>query len=133
MIQDAYRVPVAASIDYKWRAVDTLLTHMPPMESGRWAVNFTSGTGMGANPSVVARGNGTVAGIHARLAERLRTHPGPCGIVLLDFCRDDDWQLVRALVARNGVRFRYRVLRIRRKAPPPGHRTRDACHDQQKS
>jgi len=102
VIQDAYRVPVAASIDYKWREVDALLTHMPGAESGRWAVNFTSGTGMGANPSVVARGNGTMAGIHARLAKRLRTHPGPCGIVLLDFCRDDDWRLVRALVAQNG-------------------------------
>jgi 1-phosphatidylinositol phosphodiesterase len=102
VIQDEYRVPVAASIAHKWQAIDALLTHMPSVASGRWAINFCSGTGMGANPSAVAHGSGTVKGIHARLAERLRTHRGPCGIVLLDFCDDDDWALVRALVARNG-------------------------------
>jgi 1-phosphatidylinositol phosphodiesterase len=56
---------------------------------------------MGANPSVVARGDGRVQGIHARLAERLRELRGPCGAVLLDFCDDDDWALVQALVACN--------------------------------
>ncbi|MBN3790995.1 phosphatidylinositol-specific phospholipase C [Burkholderia sp. Ac-20353] len=102
VIQDEYRVPVAASIEYKWHAIDALLTRMPSADSGRWALNFSSGTGMGANPSVVARGNGNVKGIHARLAERLRAQCCPCGIVLLDFCDDDDWALVRALIARNG-------------------------------
>jgi 1-phosphatidylinositol phosphodiesterase len=56
---------------------------------------------MGANPSVVARGDGRVQGIQARLAERLRELHGPCGAVLLDFCDDDDWALVRALVECN--------------------------------
>lgn len=102
VVQDEYRVPVATSIGYKWRAIDALLTDMPSAESGRWALNFCSGTGMGANPSVVAHGGASVRGIHARLAERLRTHRGPCGIVLLDFCDDEDWTLVRELVARNG-------------------------------
>ncbi|NTX28432.1 phosphatidylinositol-specific phospholipase C [Burkholderia pyrrocinia] len=102
VIQDEYRVPVVASIEHKWQAIDTLLTHMPPADSRRWAINFCSGTGMGANPSVVARGEGRTKGIQVRLAERLRTQRGPCGIVLLDFCDDDDWALVRELVARNG-------------------------------
>ncbi|WP_162999188.1 phosphatidylinositol-specific phospholipase C [Burkholderia sp. Nafp2/4-1b] len=101
VIQDEYRVPVAGSINYKWRAIDALLSGMPSPESGRWAINFCSGTGMGANPSVVARGDGRVAGIQARLAERLRAEPGPCGAMLLDFCDDDDWALVRALVECN--------------------------------
>ncbi|WP_175695167.1 phosphatidylinositol-specific phospholipase C [Burkholderia ambifaria] len=101
VIQDEYRVPVAGSIHYKWRVIDALLTGMPSPESGRWAINFCSGTGMGANPAVVARGDGRVQGIHARLAERLRELSGPCGAVLLDFCDDDDWGLVRALVACN--------------------------------
>ncbi|ACB67132.1 Phosphatidylinositol diacylglycerol-lyase [Burkholderia ambifaria MC40-6] len=101
VIQDEYRVPVAGSIHYKWRVIDALLTGMPSPESGRWAVNFCSGTGMGANPSVVARGDGRVQGIQARLAERLRELHGPCGAVLLDFCDDDDWALVRALVECN--------------------------------
>ncbi|MBR8252231.1 phosphatidylinositol-specific phospholipase C [Burkholderia ambifaria] len=101
VIQDEYRVPVAASIHYKWRVIDALLTGMPSPESGRWAINFCSGTGMGANPSVVARGDGRVQGIQARLAERLRELLGPCGAVLLDFCDDDDWALVRALVECN--------------------------------
>ncbi|WP_175724134.1 phosphatidylinositol-specific phospholipase C [Burkholderia ambifaria] len=101
VIQDEYRVPVAGSIHYKWRVIDALLTGMPSPESGRWAINFCSGTGMGANPAVVARGNGRVQGIQARLAERLRELRGPCGAVLLDFCDDDDWALVRALVACN--------------------------------
>ena len=101
VIQDEYRVPVAGSIHYKWRVIDALLTGMPSPESGRWAINFCSGTGMGANPSVVARGDGRVQGIQARLAERLRELHGPCGAVLLDFCDDDDWALVRALVECN--------------------------------
>ncbi|WP_175797303.1 phosphatidylinositol-specific phospholipase C [Burkholderia ambifaria] len=101
VIQDEYRVPVAGSINYKWRVIDALLTGMPSPESGRWAINFCSGTGMGANPSVVARGDGRVQGIQARLAERLRELHGPCGAVLLDFCDDDDWALVRALVECN--------------------------------
>jgi 1-phosphatidylinositol phosphodiesterase len=42
-----------------------------------------------------------VQGIHARLAERLRELRGPCGALLLDFCDDDDWGLVRALVECN--------------------------------
>ncbi|WP_157641708.1 phosphatidylinositol-specific phospholipase C [Burkholderia ubonensis] len=102
VIQDEYRVPVVASIEHKWQAIDELLTRMPSADSGRWAINFCSGTGMGANPSRVARGEGEMKGIHARLAQRLRTHHGPCGIVLLDFCEADDWALVRALAARNG-------------------------------
>lgn len=102
VIQDEYRVPVVASIEHKWQAIDTLLTHMPSADSRRWAINFCSGTGMGANPSVVARGEGRTKGIQVRLAERLRTQRGPCGIMLLDFCDDDDWSLVRELVARNG-------------------------------
>ena len=101
VIQDEYRVPVAGSIHYKWRVIDALLTGMPSPKSGRWAINFCSGTGMGANPSVVARGDGRVQGIQARLAERLRELHGPCGAVLLDFCDDDDWALVRALVECN--------------------------------
>ncbi|MBA5770721.1 hypothetical protein, partial [Escherichia coli] len=67
VIQDEYRVPVAASIAWKWRAIETLLTHLPLPDSGRWAISFCSGTGMGANPSVVAHGDGKVQGIHARL------------------------------------------------------------------
>ncbi|MGS0894013.1 phosphatidylinositol-specific phospholipase C [Burkholderia stagnalis] len=102
VIQDEYRVPVATSIGYKWRAIDALLTHLPPADSGRWAINFCSGTGMGANPFVVAHGDGRIDGIHARLASRLRNHRGPCGALFLDFCDDDDWALVRALVERNG-------------------------------
>ncbi|WP_155626975.1 phosphatidylinositol-specific phospholipase C [Burkholderia diffusa] len=101
VIQDEYRVPVAGSINYKWRVIDALLTGMPSPESGRWAINFCSGTGMGANPSVVARGDGRVQGIHARLAQRLRAQPGSYGAMLLDFCDDDDWALVRALVECN--------------------------------
>lgn len=101
VIQDEYRVPVAGSINYKWRVIDALLTGMPSPESGRWAINFCSGTGMGANPSVVARGDGRVQGIQARLAGRLHELRGPCGAVLLDFCDDDDWALVRALVECN--------------------------------
>jgi 1-phosphatidylinositol phosphodiesterase len=31
----------------------------------------------------------------------LRELRGPCGAVLLDFCDDDDWALVQALVACN--------------------------------
>ncbi|WP_155768808.1 phosphatidylinositol-specific phospholipase C [Burkholderia diffusa] len=101
VIQDEYRVPVAGSINYKWRVIDALLTGMPSPESSRWAINFCSGTGMGANPSVVARGDGRVHGIHARLAQRLRAQPGSYGAMLLDFCDDDDWALVRALVECN--------------------------------
>jgi 1-phosphatidylinositol phosphodiesterase len=102
VIQDEYRVPVVGSIQYKWRVIEALLTGMPSPQSGRWAINFCSGTGMGANPSIVARGDGRVQGIHARLAQHLRERPGPCGAMLLDFCDDDDWALVRALVACNG-------------------------------
>ncbi len=101
VIQDECRVPVAGSIHYKWRVIDALLTGMPAPESGRWAINFCSGTGMGANPSVVAHGDGRVRGIQARLAERLREPRGTCGEMLLDFCDDDDWALVRALVGCN--------------------------------
>ncbi|MBR8396858.1 phosphatidylinositol-specific phospholipase C [Burkholderia cenocepacia] len=101
VIQDEYRVPVAASIAWKWRAIDALLTHLPLPDSGRWALNFCSGTGMGANPSVVAHGDGRVPGIQARLAERLREQPGPYGAMLLDFCDDDDWALVRVLIECN--------------------------------
>ncbi|MBJ9687771.1 phosphatidylinositol-specific phospholipase C [Burkholderia vietnamiensis] len=102
VIQDEYRVPVVGSIQYKWRVIEALLTGMPLPQSGRWAINFCSGTGMGANPSIVARGDGRVQGIHARLTQHLRERPGPCGAMLLDFCDDDDWALVRALVACNG-------------------------------
>ncbi|WP_174997824.1 phosphatidylinositol-specific phospholipase C [Burkholderia lata] len=101
VIQDEYRVPVAASIGWKWRAIDALLTDLPSPDSGRWAINFCSGTGMGANPSVVAHGDGRVQGIHARLTERLREQHGPYGAMLLDFCDDDHWALVRALIACN--------------------------------
>jgi 1-phosphatidylinositol phosphodiesterase len=101
-IQDEYRVPVRASLDYKWRAIDALLTETARLvDAGRWIVNFCSGTGMGANPSVVALGDAAVTGIHDRLAARLATQTGPCGTLLLDFCDDQDWALVRALVERN--------------------------------
>ncbi|WP_155625776.1 phosphatidylinositol-specific phospholipase C [Burkholderia vietnamiensis] len=111
VIQDEYRVPVVGSIQYKWRVIEALLTGMPSPQSGRWAINFCSGTGMGANPSIVARGDGRVQGIQARLAQHLRERPGPCGAMLLDFCDDDDWALVRALVACNGF------VDARRRAP----------------
>jgi 1-phosphatidylinositol phosphodiesterase len=111
VIQDEYRVPVVGSIQYKWRVIEALLTGMPSPLSGRWAINFCSGTGMGANPSIVARGDGRVQGIQARLAQHLRERPGPCGAMLLDFCDDDDWALVRALVACNGF------VDARRRAP----------------
>ncbi|WDD92242.1 phosphatidylinositol-specific phospholipase C [Burkholderia sp. FERM BP-3421] len=101
-IQDEYRVPVRASLDYKWRAIDALLADTARLvEAGRWVVNFCSGTGMGANPSVVALGDAASVGIHARLAARLAACAGPCGTLLFDFCDDRDWALVRALVERN--------------------------------
>ncbi|WP_323120278.1 phosphatidylinositol-specific phospholipase C [Burkholderia alba] len=100
-IQDEYRVPVRASIDYKWHAIDALLGETPTVGGQRWVVNFCSGTGMGANPRLIALGDAGAAGIHARLLGRLATHDGACGTLMLDFCDDRDWALVRALVARN--------------------------------
>jgi 1-phosphatidylinositol phosphodiesterase len=100
-IQDEFRVPVEASIDYKYRAVEALLVLTRQSTTERWMVNFCSGTGMGANPRKVACGSGPRRGINDMLAERLVSHDGPCGTMMLDFCEHADWALVRALVARN--------------------------------
>jgi 1-phosphatidylinositol phosphodiesterase len=100
-IQDEFRVPVEASIDYKYRAIEALLVLTGKSTLERWIVNFCSGTGMGANPRKVACGSGRRRGINDTLAERLVTYEGPCGTMMIDFCEYADWALVRALVARN--------------------------------
>ncbi|MFM0248451.1 phosphatidylinositol-specific phospholipase C [Paraburkholderia sediminicola] len=100
-IQDEFRVPVEASIDYKYRAIEALLVLTGQRTLERWIVNFCSGTGMGANPRKVACGSGRRRGINDMLAERLVTYEGPCGTMMIDFCEYADWALVRALVARN--------------------------------
>ncbi|MFL9994168.1 phosphatidylinositol-specific phospholipase C [Paraburkholderia sediminicola] len=100
-IQDEFRVPVEASIDYKYRAIEALLVLTGQRTLERWIVNFCSGTGMGANPRKVACGSGRRRGINDTLAERLVTYEGPCGTMMIDFCEYADWALVRALVARN--------------------------------
>ncbi|RKF43416.1 phosphatidylinositol diacylglycerol-lyase [Paraburkholderia fungorum] len=100
-IQDEFRVPVEASIDYKYRAIEALLVRSGSRATQRWVVNFCSGTGMGANPRKVACGSGRRRGINDMLTERLVTHDGPCGTMMIDFCEHADWALVRALVARN--------------------------------
>jgi 1-phosphatidylinositol phosphodiesterase len=103
-IQDEFRVPVPASIDYKWRAIDALLDLTPGLHGERWVINFCSGTGMAAPPVVVACGDTGHRGIHERLAGRLAARPGPCGTLLLDFCDWQDWRLVRALIDCNWSR-----------------------------
>jgi 1-phosphatidylinositol phosphodiesterase len=100
-IQDEFRVPVRASMDYKWHAIEALLERTPHASEQRWVVNFCSGTGMAANPRVVACGDTQVRGMNDRFAERMTRHEGPCGTVMIDFCEHGDWALVRALVARN--------------------------------
>lgn len=114
-IQDEFRVPVRASIDYKWRAVQALLERAPSLRETCWPINFCSGTGMGANPRLVACGDAQTVGIHERLAGWLAVRradrppaPGVCGgqaqrigTLMLDFCDWCDWSLVRALVACN--------------------------------
>jgi len=100
-IQDEFRVPVEASIDYKYRAIEALLVLTGQRTLERWIVNFCSGTGMGANPRKVACGSGRRRGINDMLAELLVTYEGPCGTMMIDFCEYADWALVRALVARN--------------------------------
>ncbi|WP_241018432.1 phosphatidylinositol-specific phospholipase C [Paraburkholderia sp. Tr-20389] len=100
-IQDEFRVPVAASIDFKWRAIEAQLDVASAGMRERWRINFCSGTGMAAPPVVVACGDAHVRGIHARLAAKLAASRRPCGTVLLDFCDWQNWELVRALVACN--------------------------------
>jgi 1-phosphatidylinositol phosphodiesterase len=100
-IQDEFRVPVRQSLEYKWHAIDTLLARTPRASERHWVVNFCSGTGMGANPRVVASGDGKLRGMNDRLVERLVSHEGPCGTVMIDFCEHADWALVRSLVSRN--------------------------------
>lgn len=102
-IQDEFRVPVRVSMEYKWRAIDALLTRTPRACEHRWVVNFCSGTGMAANPHVVACGDTQSKGMNDRFVERLAGHDGACGTVLIDFCEHADWALVRKLVARNGL------------------------------
>ena len=104
-IQDEYRVPVEASIDYKLGRIDALLARTVPLAGERWVVNFCSGTGMGANPRRVACGGARPdqRGINDMLIERLATHDGACGTLMIDFCEHADWALVRALVARNSA------------------------------
>lgn len=104
-IQDEFRVPVETSIDYKYRAIEALLALNGQSTIERWVVNFCSGTGMGANPRKVACGRGRRRGINDMLVERLVTHEGPCGTMMIDFCEYADWALVRALVARNVSRL----------------------------
>ncbi|MBB5445517.1 MULTISPECIES: phosphatidylinositol-specific phospholipase C [unclassified Paraburkholderia] len=100
-IQDEYRVPVRASIDYKYGVIEALLSHTGRSSIGRWVINFCSGTGMGANPRVVACGDNQRRGINDMLAERLTSHDGPCGTVMIDFCEYADWALVHTLVVCN--------------------------------
>ncbi|BET09009.1 phosphatidylinositol-specific phospholipase C [Pandoraea sputorum] len=102
-IQDEYRVPVEASIDFKWQRIDALLARRDAFAAERWVVNFCSGTGMGANPYRVACGGvrRDQRGINDMLSARLATFDGPCGTMMLDFCEHADWALVRELVARN--------------------------------
>ncbi|MGG1948911.1 phosphatidylinositol-specific phospholipase C [Trinickia sp. NRRL B-1857] len=100
-IQDEFRVPIRASIEYKWRAVETMLDTAPDAMPTRWAINFCSGTGMSAPPHWVAFGDDEVAGIHTRLDRRLAARNQACGTVMLDFCDWADWALVRRLIACN--------------------------------
>ena len=100
-IQDEFRVPVRASIDHKYRAIEALLMHTKRSSITRWVINFCSGTGMGAPPRVVACGDDVLRGINDMLAECLVRHNGPCGTVMIDFCEYADWALVCALVASN--------------------------------
>lgn len=103
-IQDEFRVPVRASIEYKWRAVETMLEIAPDAMPTRWAINFCSGTGMSAPPHWVAYGDDEVAGIHTRLERRLAAREQACGTVMLDFCDWSDWALVRRVIAYNAER-----------------------------
>lgn len=103
-IQDEFRVPVPASIAYKWRAIDALLERTPKLCGERWVINFCSGTGMAAPPVVVACGDTPHRGIHAQLGARLAARSQPCGTMLLDFCDWNDWRLVLALIDCNGCR-----------------------------
>jgi 1-phosphatidylinositol phosphodiesterase len=100
-IQDEFRVPVRRSMDYKWHAIEALLARTRHESRQRWVVNFCSGTGMAANPYVVACGDAQLRGMNDRLTARLAGDEGPCGTVMIDFCEHADWALVRALVARN--------------------------------
>jgi 1-phosphatidylinositol phosphodiesterase len=100
-IQDEFRVPVRASIDYKWRAIESMLDTACDVAAARWTLNFCSGTGMSASPHWVAHGDETIAGIHGRLERRLAARPKACGTVMLDFCDWSDWSLVRRLIACN--------------------------------
>ncbi|NYH14967.1 phosphatidylinositol-specific phospholipase C [Paraburkholderia bryophila] len=101
IIQDEFRVPVEASMDYKYRAIESLLSITQHGALKRWIVNFCSGTGMAANPRKVACGNDRRRGINDMLVERIVSHTGTCGTLMIDFCEYADWALVRALVARN--------------------------------
>jgi 1-phosphatidylinositol phosphodiesterase len=126
-VQDEFRVPVRASIDYKWQAIQALLEKTPSLPETCWPLNFCSGTGMGANPRLVASGDAQTVGIHARLAAWLaergavrcsvRQPAGglptaqarPIGTLMLDFCDWRDWSLVRALIANNMQQFAARA------------------------
>ncbi|WP_233809430.1 phosphatidylinositol-specific phospholipase C [Paraburkholderia sp. HP33-1] len=103
-IQDEFRVPVPASIAYKWHAIDSLLDLAPGLCGERWVINFCSGTGMAAPPVVVALGDAQHRGIHERLVERLAARSEPSGSVMLDFCDWKNWCLVRALIGCNWSR-----------------------------
>jgi 1-phosphatidylinositol phosphodiesterase len=100
-IQDEFRVPVPASIAYKWRVIDSLLERAPGLCGDRWVINFCSGTGMGAPPVVVALGDTRHRGIHDQLAARLAARSQPCGTMMLDFCEWQQWRLVHALIDCN--------------------------------
>jgi 1-phosphatidylinositol phosphodiesterase len=105
VIQDEYRVPVRQAMEYKWRTIKELLARTPRESERHWVVNFCSGTGMGANPRVVACGEGELRGMSDRFAEYIENHEGACGTVMIDFCERSDWLLVRALVARNNSEY----------------------------
>lgn len=101
VIQDEFRVPVEASIDYKYRAIEALLSITQHGALKRWIVNFCSGTGMGANPRRVACGDDRRRGINDMVAERLANCAEARGTLMIDFCEHTEWALVRAWVARN--------------------------------
>ncbi|ASL46307.1 1-phosphatidylinositol phosphodiesterase [Burkholderia sp. AD24] len=104
IIQDEFRVPVEASIAYKYRAIEALLSIAQHGALKRWIVNFCSGTGMGANPRRVACGDDRRRGINDMVAECLANYTSARGALMIDFCEHTEWALVRAWVAQNGNR-----------------------------
>ncbi|WP_258168429.1 phosphatidylinositol-specific phospholipase C [Paraburkholderia sp. BL21I4N1] len=101
VIQDEFRVPVEASIDYKYRVIEALLSRKEQPETPRWIVNFCSGTGMGANPRKVACGDDRRRGINDRMVEGLANHADAHGTIMIDFCEHAQWALVHAWLAQN--------------------------------